>query len=169
MAAGRRAIRAGCAGAVVAVASGCGWLGIGGGGMSDPLTPEQARAQVVDVARELVRTVELPVSDAYFWFASCNDQGEAPFRGQMRIGYPAAATFEESDAQIARMAQRLLGAGWTPDPEFRSHGTVLARHGVAVVLRPQNVSTPGRNIELFGECRDVTTTGATLPEPVALP
>ncbi|MBO0680019.1 hypothetical protein JRC04_21330 [Mycolicibacterium sp. S2-37] len=144
-------------------------MGIGGDGVSDPLTPEQAKAQVIDVARELVRTVDLPVSDAFFWFASCNDQEEAPFRGQMRIGYPAAASFEESDAEIAQMAQRLLGAGWTPDPEFTSTGTVLARNGVAVVLRQQNVSTPGRNIELFGECRDVTTSGNTMPEPVALP
>lgn len=150
----------------LAAASGCGW--IGGDGVADPLSPEQARAQVIDVARELVRTVELPVSDAFFWFASCNDQGEAPFRGQMRIGYPAAATFEEADAEIARMAQRLLGAGWTADPDVKSRGTVLARNGVAVVLRPQNVSTPGRNIELFGECRDVTTAAATMPEPVAL-
>lgn len=126
--------------------------------VSSPLTPEQSRAQVVDAANEIVRKLNLPVVEAYFWRASCNDQGDPPFRGEMRIAYPQAATPAESDAEIARMAAQLSGSGWTGDSEFRAHGTVLTKGNVVAVLGPQNVSDPNREIELFGECRDVTTT-----------
>jgi hypothetical protein len=35
--------------------------------------------------------------------ASCNDQAEAPFRGEMMIGYPLSSNFEAADAAVAQM------------------------------------------------------------------
>ena len=55
------------------------------------------------------------------------------------------------------MVQRLKDSGWSTDSEFKSHGTVLQKNNVVVVLGPQNASVPTRDIQLFGECRDVTT------------
>ncbi len=75
----------------------------------------------------------------------------------MRIGYPLAPSFEASDAEVARMTQHLQSLVWTGDPNFHSHGTVLKRNNVVVVFGPQAVDIPTRSIELFGECRDVTT------------
>jgi hypothetical protein len=124
----------------------------------NPLTPEQSKAQVVDAARDIVRALNLHVVEASFAHSSCNDQGEAPFRGEMRIAYPLAPSFEASDAEVAGMVQRLQGLGWTGDPAFHSHSPVLQKNNVAAVFRSQNVSTPTRGIELLGECRDVTTT-----------
>ena len=129
--------------------------------VSNPLTPEQSRAQVVDAAHEIVASLKLPVVEAFFWHASCNDQGDPPFRGEMRIAYPLAANFADSDAQIAQMAQQLRDAGWSGDPGFHTHGTALTKNNVVVVFGPQNVSDPNREIELFGECRDVTSTKDT--------
>lgn len=136
--------------------------------VSNPMTPEQSKAQVVDAAREIVNALGLHVVEAFFWRSSCNDQGDPPFRGEMRIAYPRAASFEESDTQIAKMAQSLQSIGWTGDPGFHSHGTVLKKDNVVAVLGPQNVSLPHRDIELYGECRDVTTTKNTVgsAEPI---
>lgn len=137
--------------------------------VSDPVTPEQSKAQVLDAATDLVGTLNLPVVEAFFWHSSCNDQGEAPFRGQVRIAYPPAASFEESGEEITRMAAQLQASGWSPDPEFKSHGTVLKKNNVIAVLGPQNASNPNRDIQIYGECRDTTTTkGDTQPEPVTL-
>ncbi len=136
---------------------------------SNPVTPEQSRAQVVDAATDLVDTLDLPVIEAFFWHSSCNDQGEAPFRGQIRIAYPPAETFDASSEEIAQMAQRLQDRGWSPDPNFKSHGTVLKKNNVVAVLGPQNASNPNRDIQVYGECRDMTTTkGDNQPEPVTL-
>jgi len=46
----------------------------------------------------------------------------------------------------------------------------LTKNNVVVVFGPQNVSDPNREVELFGECLDVTSTKDTREhvEPVAL-
>jgi hypothetical protein len=130
-------------------------------GVSNPITPEQSKAQVIDAAKEIVGILDLQVIKPAFWRASCNDQGEAPFRGQMTIGYPLAPSFEASDAEVAQMVQRLQSAGWTTDSDVHSHGTVLKKNGVQAVFYPQNAATPTNGIDLYGECRDVTTTKET--------
>jgi len=154
---------------VAALVSGCDAVNPLDNETASPLTPDQSRAQVVDAATELVDALNLPVVEAFFWHSSCNDQGEAPFRGQIRIAYPPAASFEGSGEEIVRMAQRLQDSGWSPDAEFKSHGTVLKKNNVVAVLGPQNASNPNRDIQVYGECRDTTTdTGDNQPEPLTL-
>jgi hypothetical protein len=141
-----------------ALLSGCGVLStMKNDGVENPMTPEQSREQVIDAAKEVVSTLGIEAIRPAFWHASCNDQGEAPFRGQMRIGYPQAASFEASDAEIASMVQRLEGIGWTRASDFLTHGTALQKNGVVAVFSPQNVSIPTRSLEFFGACSDVTT------------
>jgi hypothetical protein len=154
---------------VVALVSGCGVVNRFKDDVPNPVTPQQSKAQVVDAAKELVGTLDLHVVDAVYWNSSCNDQGEAPFRGQIRIDYPLAPNFEESEAEVAKMAQTLESAGWSRDSDFHSHGTVLQKNNVVAVLGPQNASSRNRDIQIYGECRDMTTAkGDTMPEPVTL-
>lgn len=142
---------------VAALVSGCDVVNPLNNDVPNPMTPEQSKTQVVDAAKEVVATLNLPVVDAVFWHSSCNDQGEAPFRGQIRIDYPPAPSFAESGEEVAQMAQRLEDRGWSTDTDFRSQGTVLKKNNVVVVLGPQNASVPTRDIQFFGECRDLTT------------
>lgn len=128
----------------------------------DPLTPEQSKAQVVDAARDVVRALQLEVTRVVFWRASCNDRLEAPFRSVISIWYPTAPTLETSDAEVAEMIRRLQADGWTGDTEFASHGAAVAKREVVAVLTPQAVGHKNRGIDLYGECRDVTTTKATV-------
>lgn len=145
-----------------ALVSGCGAVSwIMNDGVSNPMTPEQSKAQVIDAARELVRILDLPVTKAVFWHSSCNDQGDAPFSGQVSISYPLAASFEASDAAQAHMVKLLQSRGWAGDSDFHTHGTVLTKNGVHAVFAPQNAATPNNGIDLSGECRDVTTTKDT--------
>jgi hypothetical protein len=159
---------------VAALVSGCGAVSsIKNGGVSNPLTPEQSKSQVVDAANEIIGTLKLHAIEPAFWHASCNDQGDPPFRGQMRLGYPLAASFEASDAEIAQMVQRLESIGWSTDSDFKSHGATLQKNGVVAVLGPQSAGDTTRSLELFGECRDLTTTkdtkGATEVVTLATP
>jgi hypothetical protein len=154
---------------VAALVSGCDVVDSLKNDVPNPMTPQQSKAQVLDAAKEIVSALGLRVVDAVFWHSSCNDQGEAPFRGQIRIGYPPAPSMEESEIEITDMAQRLQSSGWSRDSDFRSHGTVLEKNNVVAVLGPQNVSNPNRDIQLFGECRDMTTSkGDTMPEEITL-
>jgi hypothetical protein len=45
--------------------------------------------------------------------------------------------------------ERLMAAGWSGDPQFRSHSVVLTKNGVHALLRPQNPGVATRNIELL--------------------
>ena len=154
---------------LAAFITGCDAVNSSSANTPESMTPEQSKAQVVDAAKEVVATLDLEVVDAVFWHSSCNDQGDAPFRGQVRIDYPPAPSFEQSGEEVAQMAQRLKDSGWSADSDFKSQGTVLQKNSVVVVLGPQNASVPTRDIQLFGECRDMTTAkGDNQTEPIDL-
>jgi hypothetical protein len=69
------------------------------------------------------------------------------------------------------MTEHLKTSGWTGDPDFQSHGTVMQKNNVVAVFGPQNASDPNPEVLLYGECRDVTTTKESKgqPEEVSLP
>ncbi len=147
--------------AVTALTSGCDAVSSKSNGVSDPLTPEQSKAQVVDAAREIVQTLKLDASAVVFRRSSCNDQHEAPFRGVVRIKYPLAPSFEASGSEVEQMVQQLKSNGWGEDTDFKTHASSLAKNKVVAVFNPQAKGTVNRSIELYGECRDVTTTKDT--------
>lgn len=147
---------------VVAVVAGCGVVsGIMNDGVPNPITPDQSKAQVIEAARDIVSALNLPVETAIFWRSSCNDQGEAPFRGRMRIAYPLAPSFEASDIEVAHWVHTLQTKGWTTDSGAHTHGIALTKNGVGATFWPQSVSDTARGVELLGECRDMTTTKQT--------
>lgn len=154
---------------VVALVSGCDRMNPFGSGVSDPLTPEESKAQVMDAAREIVRTLDIEVKSAFFRPASCNDQGEPPFRGRIVIRFPKAASFEESDREIAEMVQRLKNNGWETPADFHTHGSALQKNNVTAEIGGQTVSSRSRSIHILGECRDMTTPKGHYPtEPIDL-
>src|ERR1700686_2928950 len=71
--------------------------------LSEPLSDEQAMAQVVDAARQIVRGAGLREVTGGFLFESCNDQGAPPYRGRgdMSFAVPAGAGPEQHFSQIA--------------------------------------------------------------------
>ncbi|WP_235215867.1 hypothetical protein [Mycobacterium kyorinense] len=146
---------------VAAIVSGCGAINFQATNVPNPMTPEQSKAQVVNAAQDIVHTLHLDVTHAYFSRSSCNDQGEAPFRGVIDIYYPRPADLDEADAKQAKLAQDLRSDGWSGDADFHTHGTALKKNNVEAVLWPANEDVPQGHIELNGECRDVTTTKDT--------
>jgi hypothetical protein len=51
----------------------------------NPMSPQEARRQVIDVSRQVASDLGGEVVEAEFGYDSCNDQGEAPFRGHNRL------------------------------------------------------------------------------------
>ncbi len=144
-------------------------------GMRNPLTPEQAKAQVVDAAEEIVSVAGVPVmkDEATVYLDSCNDQGEAPFRGLASIWYPLAPSGEDAKNDTAAFLRALEGAGWTvvPSPYPGRPPISAEKNGVTVSFEVQGngKSTLARVITAQGECRDVTTTRDTRPSGERIP
>ena len=156
------------AASLAALTVGCDAMGVTGNGSQDALTPDESKAQVIDSAREIVAALNLDVTRALFWRESCNDQGEAPFRGVVSIWYPPAATLEASQAEVAGMVERLRATGWIGADEFRTHSTAVKKNDVVAVFAPQAVDVPNRGIDLFGACGDTTTGHATEAQDITL-
>lgn len=124
------------------------------------ISPEEARRQVVDVSRQIVSDLGGDVVGAKFGYSSCNDQGEAPFRGHTRLALwmPRADRFREVTAES--VLDRLRQHGWQTDPDFHSHGSTFKRDGVDVnvwVIPPPKPDKPPNAhviINVYGECRD---------------
>ncbi len=53
---------------------------------------------------------------------------------------------------------------WVPDCDFISHATTLTMGGVDASLSPADAGVPLASVELYGQCRDTTTTKATKGE-----
>lgn len=52
-----------------------------------PLTDDQAMAQVVEPAKQIVAAADLQAVRAGFSFTSCNDQGDPPYQGTVRMAF----------------------------------------------------------------------------------
>ena len=141
--------------ATVAMLSGCAMVNKLKDGVADPMTPEEAKAQVVAAARDVVKTLQLNGVGATFRFEACSDDGKPPYRGLVLIDYAHATTYDASQAEVQGFVEQLRRAGWSGDSDFASHSPSVAKGNVVALLRPYAPNGSG-GIEIRGECRDVT-------------
>ncbi|MHA7666943.1 hypothetical protein [Mycolicibacterium sp. HS_4_1] len=130
-------------------------------GVIHQMTPEQSRIQVVDAATDVSHLIAKPFNSAMFWHSSCSDGDKGPFRGEVRIAYQPPADPQAAAAEFDDITQRLQRGGWTADSDFISHSTTLKKGAVNALLSPADASVAVVVVELYGECRDTTTTKAT--------
>lgn len=148
-------------------------LVLGGCGMSDSgssdgntfdqsdnaLSDEQARAQVVDPAVQVVRAVTLDDVTGGFSFGSCNDQGEPPFQGRVEVAFKLPA---DPGSVYTRIRDALVAQGWTsgmPDGQV-VHGDSLNRDGVTATVGPRAADPGYGTLQLYGECRNTGEHGS---------
>jgi hypothetical protein len=128
----------------------------------NPISPQQARAQAVNAARDIVNALHGQVTEATFSYESCNDQGEPPFRGVAKVSFwmPGVAHNEPADAQA--VIKGLVADGWSTDSDFKSHAPTLRKDNVNIILTvpprpPAGVELNSHaRVDVNGECRDTT-------------
>jgi hypothetical protein len=131
-----------------------------GDGVSNPISPQDARRQVVDASRQVVTDLRAEVAKAKFGYDSCNDQGDAPFRGHGNLILWMPGADRASEVSPDTVLNSLRQRGWQADPDFASHGTTFTRDGVDVsvwIIPPPKPDSPPVGhviVDVFGECRD---------------
>lgn len=128
--------------------------------VANPISPEDARRQVVDVSRQVIADLGAEIAEAKFGYSSCNDYGTPPFRAnsRLKLWMPGADRTREvsPESVLGRLRQR----GWQTDPDFHSHAPTFKRDdvdvSVTVIPPPQPGQPPTAHvmIEVLGECRD---------------
>ncbi len=128
--------------------------------VKDPMTPQQARAQVMDAGTELVRELGLRgnLVETTFSYQSCSDNNKGPFRGQLVLVFWMPGAARSAPVESAPLVAALQQHGWQGDPGFHSHSTAtLTKDNVKAVVSvaPANPPPFGHaSIDLLGQCRD---------------
>jgi hypothetical protein len=142
----------------------------------NPISPQQARTQAVNAARDIVNALRGQVTEATFSYESCNDQGEPPFRGVAKVAFwlPGIPHNEPADAQA--VIKGLVADGWSTDSDFKSHSPTLRKDNVNIILTvpprpPAGVELNSHaRVDVDGECRDTTdhrTDGSIVPVDIS--
>jgi hypothetical protein len=75
-----------------------------------PLTDDQAMAQVVELAKQIVAAADLRGVSGGFSFSSCNNQGDPPYMGKVTMSFllhgDPDAYFQQVRAANARLERR---------------------------------------------------------------
>ncbi|EUA07952.1 putative lppJ [Mycobacterium kansasii 732] len=125
-----------------------------------PISPQQAREQVLVAARDLVNSLHADVTEATFSYESCNDQGEPPFRGVVDLSFWMPGVSRNGPADPKTVISALVADGWSTDSDFKSHSPTLRKKGVNAIVTvvPPALHGEGFNshvgVKLDGECRD---------------
>lgn len=124
------------------------------------LTDEQAMAQVIDAAREIVRVAGLRDVTGGFMFEACNDQGRPPYRGHVEMSF-AIPDGADPDEYFREIAAALVAKGWTDGPPrgMCPFGEVVHSPAVmAVVCRASGNAARG-SVQVSGQCANMTDHG----------
>ena len=125
--------------------------------MTEPLSDEQAMAQVVEAARQIVRAAGLREVTGGFLFESCNDQGTPPYRGRVEMSF-ALLDGIEPEEHLERIAATMVQHGWTAGGPAgkRPFGVVVhSETAMAVFGRACGDVTRGA-AQVCGQCRNMT-------------
>ncbi|OBJ95358.1 hypothetical protein A5638_19780 [Mycolicibacterium fortuitum] len=135
------------------VAVGC------GGGVTDPMSPQQARAQVIDAGKELVRDLGLRgnLVETVFSYESCTDDNKGPFRGKLAMVFWMPGADRSTALDLATLVTALKQHGWQGDPDFHSHSSAtLQKNDVKAEIDLMYVVPLDSHarVTLYGQCRD---------------
>ncbi len=146
--------------AAAAAFTGLALSGCGGDAVLNPITPEQARAEVINAARDIVAILHADVAEATFSYESCNDQGDPPFRGVVDLSLWMPGIAHDQPADPKTVLQPLTAHGWSTDSDFVSHSPTFRKDKINVIVtippQPPAGITLGDHVgvNIDGQCRD---------------
>ncbi|MCV6984827.1 hypothetical protein H7H78_05045 [Mycobacterium shinjukuense] len=120
-----------------------------------PLTDDQTMAQVVEPAKQIVAAADLQAVSGGFSFASCNDQGDPPYQGTVRMSFLLRG---DPDAYFQHVRAAMIAHGWNDGapPGQHFHGTTLHKDGVTANMSFFPSDHSYGEVILYGECRNTT-------------
>ena len=122
-----------------------------------PISDQQAMAQVVEAARQIVRAARLIDVTGGFLFESCNDQGRPPYRGRVDMSF-AMPDGLEPDAHFKQIAATMADRGWIagPPPGTRPVGVVIHTETVMAIIGLACGAMTRGSVQVCGQCGNMT-------------
>jgi hypothetical protein len=126
----------------------------------NPISPEEARRQVVDVSRQITADLGGEVAEAKFGYQPCGMNGSPPFKGHSNVQLWMPGADRSREVTADSVLDRLRQHGWETNPDYHSHAATFTRDGLDVtvwVIPPPKPDKPPRAhvaIDVYTECRD---------------
>ena len=122
---------------------------------ADPLTDDQASAQVVAAVVEIVRTAGLRDPAGGYAFRSCKNADDPPY--QVTVDMTFALPQGNSFGYLDDVATAMVSLGWTDARSPSEHfGRNLTRAGLTSVFHRNPERLDLATMRVYGECRVVT-------------
>ena len=119
---------------------------------AEPLTDEQAAAQVVDAARQVVVVAPLREPAGGYAYVSCKNAYEPPYQAVLYLNFVMP---QNNWRYLDDIATAMTAHGWTPAPTTAEHfGHKLTKDGVTAVMQRQSAGADVASMRLYGECRN---------------
>ncbi len=122
---------------------------------SAPLSDEQAAAQVVDSAKQVVAAARLSDATGGYSFVSCANETDPPYQAALYMSFRLPQT--DSAGYLRGVAAAMTATDWTMSPALGEHfGHKLTKDGVTSEFY-RNPDDPGfATMRLYGECRNMS-------------
>ena len=121
---------------------------------ADPLTDEQASAEVIEAAIAVTKAAGLRDPAGGYAFRSCKNASDPPYQATINMTF--ALPRGNSVGYLNDVASAMTDAGWTDAASHAEHfGRKLTRAGVTSVFyrNPERVDVA--TMRIFGQCRVV--------------
>jgi hypothetical protein len=131
-----------------------------------PLTDDQAMAQDVEPAKQIVAAADLQGVSGGFSFSSCNNQGDPPYMGKVTMSF---LLHGDPDAYFQQVRAAMHGWSDGAPPGQRYFGTTLNQDGVTANRISYRPTTVTGKIMLYGSAaiRPTTITTAKPTAPIS--
>lgn len=118
-----------------------------------PLSDEEAVAQVVTAARQIVSAAQLEQARGGYSFQPCTTTGDPPYQVTM---YASFAVPERVTAQyLDSVTEAMIADGWTRSPAVGERfGEKLSSDGVVALINRDATDTGYATLRLYGDCRN---------------
>jgi hypothetical protein len=119
----------------------------------EPLTDDQAAAQVVDAARQVVSAAKLAGASGGYAFVSCRNAADPPYHAVLSMNFALPQT--DPLRYVDEVANVMVTQGWVESPLIGAHfGHRLTRNGVSSELSRNPDAAGFAMMRLSGECRN---------------
>lgn len=123
--------------------------------VAQPLTDEQARAQVLGPARQIVSTGNLKNVSAGYLLMSCTNADEPPYQGAIYLNFDVPDVLA-TPKYFDSIAAAMTAGGWTEamPPNRHPGGRSFTRDGVTVIYFRNDDGSNRATMQIYGECRN---------------
>ncbi|AKK30601.1 hypothetical protein AB431_16550 [Mycobacterium sp. EPa45] len=125
--------------------------------VAQPLTDEQAKAQVLGPAREVVGAGQLKGVSASYLLVSCKNADEPPYQGAIYLNFDVPDVLA-TPKYFDSLATTMAADGWTEGmpPNRHPGGHTFTRDGVIVIYFRNDDRSNRATMQIYGECRNTT-------------